>query len=284
MILDPRARKRLFASWLTRAGMVGCAIMFFLAVFGHVLAPHPTELRLVLAQDAPTKLAPSGAHLLGTDWHGVDVFSRVLKGTRYSVGIGLAASFVAVAIGLFVGLTTGYFGGLYDAAWMRFVDVVLAFPELLLTILIAATFEPGLLTVFLALSMASWAGIARLIRSLVLSARKQEYVTAAISLGASDARVILRHLLPNMLPTLAVIFASRIGVMILAEASLNFLGLGAPAGEPSWGVMVYYGMDHLSDAPWCAIAPATAIAVTVLCFNLLGDGVRDALDPKLRQV
>jgi peptide/nickel transport system permease protein len=118
----------------------------------------------------------------------------------------------------------------------------------------------------------------------VISARKQEYVTAAVALGATDTRVILRHLLPNMLPTLAVIFASRIGVMILAEASLNYLGLGAPAGDPSWGVMVYYGMDHLSDAPWCAVAPATAIALTVLAFNLLGDGVRDALDPRLKQV
>lgn len=284
MIVDPRARKRLFASWLTRVGLVGCIVVLAVALFGALVAPHPTELAVVLKADAPTKLAPSGAHLMGTDWHGVDVFSRVLKGARYSIGIGLAASAVAVAIGLFVGLTTGYFGGLYDAAWMRFVDVVLAFPELLLTILIAATFEPGLKTVFLALSLSSWAGIARLIRSLVLSARKQEYITAAIALGATDARVILRHLLPNMLPTLAVIFATRIGVMILAEASLNFLGLGGSPGSPSWGVMVYYGMDHLADAPWCAVAPATAIALTVFSFNLLGDGVRDALDPRLRQV
>lgn len=284
MILDPRARKRLFASWLTRIGMIGCALVLFFSVMGAVLAPHPTDLSIVLKGEAPTKLAPSRSHLLGTDWHGVDVFSRVLKGTRYSVGIGLAASLVAVTIGLFVGLTTGYFGGWYDAAWMRFVDVVLAFPELLLTILIAATFEPGLMTVFLALSLSSWAGIARLIRSLVLSARKQEYITAAIALGASDQRVITKHLLPNMLPTLAVIFATRIGVMILAEASLNFLGLGGSPGSPSWGVMVYYGMDHLADAPWCAVAPATAIALTVFSFNLLGDGVRDALDPRLRQV
>lgn len=284
MILDPRARKRLFASWLTQVGMVGCVFVLFFAIAGPALAPQPTDLATVLKGDAPTKLAPSAQHWLGTDWHGVDVFSRVLKGTAYSVGIGLSASAVAVIIGLFVGLTTGYFGGLYDAAWMRFIDVVLAFPELLLTILIAATFEPGLKTVFLALSLSSWAGIARLIRSLVLSARKQEYITAAIALGASHTRVITRHLLPNMLPTLAVIFASRIGVMILAEASLNYLGLGSPPGSPSWGVMVYYGMDHLADAPWCAVAPATAIALTVFSFNLLGDGVRDALDPRLRQV
>lgn len=284
MILDPRAKKRLLRSWLTRAGLVGCLVVVAIALFGGPLAPYPTELRHVIGTGAPIKAAPTLAHPLGTNWHGIDVFSQVVRGTRYSVAIGLASSAVAVAIGLFVGLTTGYFGGWYDATWMRIVDVVLAFPELLLTILIAATFEPGLKTVFLALWMASWAGIARLIRSLVISARKQEYVTAAIALGATDTRVILRHLLPNMLPTLAVIFASRIGVMILAEASLNFLGLGAPAGDPSWGVMVYYGMDHLSDAPWCAVAPATAIALTVLSFNLLGDGVRDALDPRLKQV
>jgi len=284
MILEPRARRRLFASWLTRAGMAGCAFVLAVALLGPMLAPYPTDLKDVLGTGAPIKAAPSFRHPLGTDWHGVDVFSRVIKGARTSVEIGLASSAVAVAIGLFVGLTTGYFGGLYDAAWMRFVDVVLAFPELLLTILIAATFQPGLMTVFVALWMASWAGIARLIRSLTIGARKAEYVTAAIALGASDTRVIVKHLLPNMLPTLAVIFASRIGVMILAEAALNFLGLGAPAGTPSWGVMVYYGMDHLSDAPWCAVAPATAIALTVLSFNLLGDGVRDALDPRLKQV
>lgn len=282
MILDPRARRRLLRNPLTKLGMLGCLFVLAVALFGALAAPHPVDLATVLTGNPPSKAPPSGQHPFGTDWHGVDVLSRVLWGARYSIGIGLAATAVAVAIGLFVGLTTGYFGGLYDTLWMRFVDVVLAFPELLLTILIAASLEPGILTVFLALSMASWAGIARLIRSLVLSARKQEYITAAIALGATDTRVILGHLLPNMLPTLAVIFTTRIGVMILAEASLNFLGLGQPAGAPSWGVMVFYGMDHLSNAPWCAIAPATAIALTVLSFNLLGDGVRDALDPRLR--
>lgn len=282
MIVDPRARRRLLRNPLTRIGMAGCLLVLAVALFGPYVAPQPVDLATVLAGDQPPKSPPGGGHWLGTDWHGVDVLSRVLWGARYSVGIGLAATAVAVAIGLLVGLTSGYFGGLYDTLWMRFVDVVLAFPELLLTILIAASLEPGILTVFLALSMASWAGIARLIRSLVLSARKQEYVTAAVALGATHTRVIARHLLPNMLPTLAVIFTTRIGVMILAEAALNFLGLGQPAGAPSWGVMVFYGMDHLSDAPWCAVAPATAIALTVLSFNLLGDGVRDALDPRLR--
>jgi peptide/nickel transport system permease protein len=171
LILDTRARKRLWANPLTRVGLAGCVLVLLAALLGPLLAPHPTQLKDVLATAAPPKAPPSGAHLLGTDWHGVDVFSRVLLGARYSIGIGLAASAVAVAIGLFVGLTTGYFGGLYDTLWMRFVDVVLAFPELLLTILIAASFEPGLTTIFLALSMASWAGIARLIRTLTLTAR-----------------------------------------------------------------------------------------------------------------
>ncbi|MBI4861240.1 MAG: ABC transporter permease [Candidatus Riflebacteria bacterium] len=268
--------------WLTGAGTVGCCLVLAAAVLGPSLAPHPVQLVHMLENVDPPKQPPSLTHPFGTDWHGLDVFSKVLWGARYSLTVGLASTAVSMLIGLFVGLTSGYFGGFYDGLWMRLVDVVLAFPSLLLAILIAASLEPGLLTIFLALSMVSWAQIARLIRSLVLSLREQEFVVAAVALGASHCRVILAHILPNLLPTLVVIFSTRIGVMILSEASLNFLGLGAPSEAPSWGVMVFFGMDHFNEAAWCSVFPATAIALTVFSFNLVGDGVRDALDPRLK--
>jgi peptide/nickel transport system permease protein len=282
VILDPRARRRLLASPLARLGAAGCALVILVAIAGPALAPHSIRLADVLQSPEPPKRPPSGTHPLGTDWHGLDVLSKVLWGARTSVGIGLAASAVAVAAGLAVGLAAGYCGGAVDAVLMRFVDVVLAFPSLLLAILVAASLEPGLTTVFLALTMASWAGVARLVRSLVLTVKSMEYVVAEVALGASHLRVVGCHVVPNLLPTLAVIFSTRIGGMILSEASLSFLGLGEPSGAASWGVMVFYGMDHLNDAAWCAVAPATAIAITVFSFNLLGDGVRDALDPRMR--
>jgi len=271
-------------NWLTWLGVVGCMFVLFISVFGPLLAPHPIQIQGILETGEPPKQPPSWRHPFGTDWHGLDVFSKVLSGARYSVGIGLATTAVSMVLGLFVGLTSGYFGGWYDAVWMRLVDVVMAFPSLLLAILIAASLEPGLLTIFLALSLVSWAPVARLVRSLVLSLKQQEFVLAAVALGASHTRVIVRHILPNLLPTLAVIASTRIGILILSEANLSFLGLGAPSDAPSWGVMVFFGMDHVNEAAWCSVFPATAIALAVFSFNLVGDGIRDMLDPRLKDV
>lgn len=282
--MDSRMRRRLLSNPLTLIGLSGCLLVIVLGVVGPWFAPHPVNLLEILDTDLQVRQAPSPSHPFGTDWHGMDVFSKVLHGARLSLIVGFGASLASVLIGLFVGLTSGYFGGLYDSLWMRFVDVVLAFPELLLAILIATLLDPGLLTVFLALTCVSWAGTARLIRSLVISLKNHEFVLAAKSMGAGHGRILFLHVLPNIMSTLVVILSMRIGVMILAEASLNFLGVGAPADVPSWGVMVFQGKDYLSEAPWCSIFPATAIAITVLSFSFLGDGLRDVLDPRLRDV
>lgn len=225
---------------------------------------------------------PSSEHPFGTDGRGVDVLSRVIHGTRISLGIGLSASAVTVLIALTVGVAAGYWGGWVDMVLMRVIDMVLAFPALLLAIILAAVFRQGLFSVFLALALVSWAGAARLVRAMVLSLREREFVQGALALGARHLRVIVFHILPNAASTVIVIFTMRIGSMILAEASLNFLGLGAGPGSASWGQMVDEGRDSLDLYWWLSLFPASAIALTVLSLNLLGDALRDALDPRLR--
>ncbi len=269
---------------LTLMGAAGVVFLSVVATLAPFLAPHSVSVHDLTSTLGNALVSPSWTHPFGTDWHGSDIFSKVIMGTRISLAIGLSASLVSMFIGLLVGVLSGYFGGWVDSILMRFTDVVLAFPSLLLTILIAASLGPGLMSIFLALTVSGWAGNARMVRSLVLTLREQEFVMAAVGAGARPGRIIAYHILPNCLSTLIVLFTMRVGITILSEASLNFLGLGAPAQAPSWGVMVFYGMDHVTRAPWCSIWPATAIAFTVLCFNFLGDGLRDALDPKMRDV
>ena len=225
---------------------------------------------------------PSWGHPFGTDGRGVDVLSRVIYGARISLLIGLSASAVTVVIALAVGLAAGYWGGWVDMLLMRIIDVVLAFPSLLLAIILAAVFRQGLLSVFLALALVNWAEAARLVRAVVLSLKEREFVQGALALGAKHLRVIFRHILPNAASTVIILFTMRIGGMILAEASLNFLGLGAGPGSASWGEMVNEGRDSLDLYWWLSLFPASAIALTVLSLNLLGDALRDALDPRLR--
>ena len=250
------------------------------AFFAPALAPSG-----IGAKDADLAqrwLKPSWEHPFGTDGRGVDVLSRVIHGTRISLGIGLSASAVTVLIALAVGVVAGYWGGWVDMVLMRVIDVVLAFPSLLLAIILAAVFKQGLFSVFLALALVSWAGAARLVRAMVLSLREREFVQGALALGARHLRVIVCHILPNAASTVIVLFTMRIGSMILAEASLNFLGLGAGPGSASWGQMVDEGRDSLDLYWWLSLFPASAIALTVLSLNLLGDALRDALDPRLR--
>ncbi|MBI2942580.1 MAG: ABC transporter permease [Candidatus Wallbacteria bacterium] len=269
---------------LTLAGAVGAAALCVVALAAPWIAPYPVGVESLASTLGTTLEPPSLGHLFGTDWHGSDVFSKVIMGTRVTIFIGLVASLLSMVIGVLVGVASGYFGGWIDTVLMRLTDVVLAFPSLLLTILIAASLGSGVTSIFLALTVSGWAGTGRMVRSLVLTLREQEFVLAAVAAGAGAGRIIFHHILPNCLSTLIVLFTLRIGITILSEASLSFLGLGAPSSAPSWGVMVFYGMDHVRQAPWVAIWPASAIAVTVLCFNFLGDGLRDALDPKMRDV
>jgi ABC-type dipeptide/oligopeptide/nickel transport system permease subunit len=227
-------------------------------------------------------LRPGGRYLLGTDAQGRDVLSRVLYGARISLMVGLISQAVAATAGVALGLVSGYYGRWVDTAIMRLADVTLAFPTLLLLIAVAAAVKPSLPVIFLVIGVVGWAGMARLVRSQVLVLRRAEFVLAAQALGALDRRVLLRHLLPNV--RTQVIIAATLGIAgaIMAEAALSFIGLGAQPPTPSWGAMVADGRDLLRVAPWVSFAPGIAIGIAVLGFNLVGDALREAYDPRLR--
>jgi len=275
-----RVLRRISRQPLAAASALVLAAIVLVAVLAPWLAPY--EITFREADLAGRWQPPSWEHPCGTDGRGVDVLSRVIYGARISLGIGLSASGVTVLIAIAVGVLAGYWGGWVDMVLSRLVDVVMAFPSLLLAIILAAVFKQGLFSVFLALALVGWASAARLVRSVVLSLREREYVEGARALGARQLRIIVRHILPNAASTFIVLFTMRIGGMILAEASLNFLGLGAGPGSASWGQMVDEGRDSLDLYWWLSLFPASAIALTVLSLNLLGDALRDALDPKLR--
>ena len=222
--------------------------------------------------------SPSSTYLLGTDAQGRDVLSRVLFGARLSLAVGLASQVIALAAGLALGLTAGFYGRWVDAVVMRVADVTLAFPSLLLLIAVAAAVRPSLPVVCVVIGLVGWAGMARLVRGQVLVARGLDYVQAARALGASDARLVARHVLPNVLGPVIIAATLGVGGAIMAEAALSFVGLGAQPPTPSWGAMIAEGRDLLRVAPWVSLFPGLAIGITVLGVNLVGDGLRDALD------
>lgn len=226
--------------------------------------------------------APSGAHWLGTDAQGRDVWSRLVHGARISLLVGLASQGISLSIGLVLGLVAGYRGNWTEEVIMRLVDVTLAFPSLLLLIAMAAAFEPSLTVVCTVIGVVGWAGMARLVRGQVLVVRELEYVQAMRALGARDRRILLRHVLPNVIAPVVIAATLGIAGAIMAEAALSFLGLGVQPPTPSWGAMIADGRDlsQLRNAPWTSLAPGLAIGVAVLGFNLLGDALRDALDPR----
>ena len=243
------------------------------------IAPHdPFALDLALSL-AP----PSAAYPLGHDEQGADIFSRLIYGARISLMVGLAAVTVSAVIGVLLGLVAGYLGGWVDLFLMRLVDVFLAFPGLLLAIALVAVMGPGLVNVIIALSALGWTAFARLARGQVLAVRAEEHVLAAQALGAGAWRVMLRHILPNILAPLLVQASFAIAAAILAEATLSFLGLGAPPGTPSWGAMLSDGKHVLLEAPHVSIPPGAAIMGVVLAFNMLGDTLGDLLDPKRKR-
>ncbi|HET7791125.1 MAG TPA: ABC transporter permease [Gemmatimonadales bacterium] len=256
----------------TLAGLALVSGLCAVALLAPWLAPgDPRHGDLALALRAPSR-----HFLLGTDSEGRDVFSRVLFGARLSLAVGLISQTVAIALGLTLGLVAGYYGRWVDAAVMRLADVTLAFPSLLLLIAIAAAVRPSLPLVFVVIGIVGWAGMARLVRGQVLQVRGLEYVDAARALGARDARIVLKHVLPNVVAPVIVAATLGIGAAIMAEAALSFVGLGAQPPTPSWGAMVAEGRDLLRVAPWVSLAPGVAIGVAVLGVNLLGDGLRDA--------
>lgn len=249
------------------------------AVLAPLLAPHdPLVGNLKDAYLTP----PGTRYLLGTDSQGRDVLSRVIYGARISLAVGVISQGVAVTLGVTLGLLAGFYGRWVDATVMRLADVTLAFPTLLLLIAVAAAVRPSLVVVFMLIGVVGWAGMARLVRGQVLSLKTAEYVTAARALGARDRTILFRHLLPNVRSQVIVAATLGMAAAIMAEAALSFVGLGAQPPTPSWGAMVAEGRDLLRVAPWVSMAPGVAIGIAVLGFNLLGDALREAWDPRLR--
>jgi peptide/nickel transport system permease protein len=225
---------------------------------------------------------PNLNHPFGTDNKGRDIFARILYGGRISISIALTAAFLSMTAGLVVGLCSGYFGGKLDSALMAFVDLVLSFPALLLAIAISVLLPSGIYTVVLAIVAVGWASFARLIRGTVLVLRESTFVDAARALGCGNMRILFRHLMPQCLPILLVMTGLKLGGYLITEASLSFLGLGAQPPTATWGSMINANRAYLSSAPWMAIFPGVMIAVTALCFNILGDMLRDRYGLKIK--
>lgn len=263
-----------------RVGLVLVALTVTAALFAPLLAPHNPVVG-DLKHDYLS--APGGPFLLGADTQGRDILSRVLYGARLSLAVGIISQTVAVLLGVSLGLVAGFYGRWADAGIMRLADVTLAFPTLLLLIAVSAAIRPPYPAIFLLIGAVGWAGMARLVRSQVLVLRHAEYVLAARALGARDRRILWRHLLPNVRAQIIVAATLGMAGAIMAEAALSFVGLGAQPPTPSWGAMVSEGRDLLRVAPWVSLAPGVAIGLTVLGFNLVGDGYREASDPKLRR-
>ena len=264
---------------LAAASAVLILLIILAAVFAPFVAPYDH-----LAQSLTDRLqTPSMAHWLGTDELGRDVLSRIIFGARISLTIGLVPTLISMAIGTVLGLCAGVYGGKVDFVIMRLADVMLAFPSLLLAMVVMYTMGGGLINIFIALSLINWASTARVVRSQTLSLKEKEYVEAARSIGVSRWTIMFRHILPNCLPSLIVLFTLNIPSAILSEASLSFLGVGAQPPSASWGLMAVRGKKYLFSEPWLCIAPSVAIMIVVLAFNFLGDGLRDVLDPYLKE-
>lgn len=228
-------------------------------------------------------LDPSFKHPLGTDELGRDTLTRVIFGARISLTIGLLPTMISMIIGTVLGLAAGYFEGKTDFIIMRLADIMLAFPSLLLAMVVMYTMGGGLVNIFIALSLVNWASTSRVVRSETLSLSKKEYVEAAKSMGVGNAAIIFRHILPNCISTLAVLFTLSIPSAILSESALSFLGVGAQPPAASWGLMVVAAKKYLFTKPWLVLAPSVSIMIVVLAFNFLGDGLRDVLDPYIQE-
>jgi ABC-type dipeptide/oligopeptide/nickel transport system permease subunit len=262
-------------------GTIGLVIMVmfvWMAISADLIARYDP-----LSVDSAQRLAaPSAAHWMGTDSFGRDVWSRIIHGARISLAVGLVSQGIALALGLVLGLIAGYYGKWVDEMVMRLADVTLAFPTLLLLIALVAALQPSLGVVIATIGIVGWAGMARIVRGQVLVVRQLEYVQAIRALGAGDARIIVRHVLPNVVAPVVIAATLGIAGAIMAEAALSFLGLGVQPPTPSWGAMIADGRDlsQLRSAPWTSLFPGLAIGASVLGFNLLGDALRDALDPR----
>lgn len=265
-----------------RPGVIGLGVVVvvgLIAIFANVLAPYsPLAINPGMRGAGPT-----AAHPLGFDHIGRDILSRLIYGSRVAIVVAVLATAIAVTIGVAVGTTAGYLGGRADAVLSRITDALMAFPVLVLLIALVAVVGPNLTNVILVIGATVWASYARVVRADVLSLREQEFVVAARAIGARDRRVIWRHLVPNVVGPVIVLATLSVGNIIILEAALSFLGLGVRPPTPDWGGMLADGRGYITIYPQIVIVPGAMIAITVLAFNLLGDGLRDALDPRHRE-
>ena len=272
------ALRTLARNRVAMTALVVLVLISLTAIFAPLISPHdPYEVDIVRQLQAPNR-----EFLLGTDLYGRDTLSRIFWGGRTTLVVGLIAVGIAAFFGIALGLLSGYYGGLTDSVIMRFVDILLSFPRILLALTIVGMLGPGLLNVMLAVGISSITGYARLVRGTVLSTREQTYVEAAKTIGCRDVRILVWHILPNLIGPVIVLATLDVAGAILAASSLSFLGLGVQPPTAEWGYMLNEGTDYLRSAPWLTLFPGLAIMVSVLCINSLGDGLRDALDPKMK--
>jgi oligopeptide transport system permease protein len=284
---------RLRKNKLAMVGLVMVLLLIFIALFGPILAPYPyqdQDLVPVIANGGRPVPPMTAGHMFGTDQIGRDLLSRLMDGARISMSVAVVVQIVVLLIGVPVGALAGWFGGRLDNFLMRLVDVMYAFPDLLFIILLTVAFREtpfgkamdGLLLVFIAIGLTSWVTVARLVRGQLLALKETEFVEAARAIGVSDRRIVTRHLLPNGLSPIIVAVTLGIPSAILAEATLAYIGIGVQAPRASWGSLVADGQVVLRSSPWLVVFPALCIATGLISFTFLGDGLRDALDPKLK--
>jgi peptide/nickel transport system permease protein len=271
--------KELVRNRMAFAGLVFILLILLFAIFAPVIAPHDpakVDTSSILA-------APTSAHIFGTDMLGRDIFSRIVYGSRISLSIGFIAVGIAVLIGVIFGSISGYYGGRLDSVMMRFVDIMLCFPTFFLILAVIAVLEPSIFNIMVVIGATSWMGVARLVRAEILTLKERDYVAAARVMGGSDLWIITRHLIPNAIGPVLVSATLGIGGAILVESALSFLGIGVQPPTPSWGNILTAGKDNIDIAWWLSLYPGLAILITVVGYNLLGEGIRDALDPRLKK-
>lgn len=278
-ILGGDFTRRLARNKMAMAGLVVVAALFVVAIFANQLSPYPPNLidtRHVLEP-------PTWAHLMGTDVLGHDVLSRMIHGAGVSLSVGFVAVGISTLIGVLLGAMAGYYGGIVERLIMRFVDIMLCFPTFFLILAVIAFIGSSIWNIMVVIGATSWMGVTRLVRAEFLSIRERDYVQAAISQGAGDLRIIFIHILPNAMAPILVAATLGVAAAVLIESSLSFLGIGVQPPDPSWGNMLTEGKDNIEIAWWLSVFPGLAILVTVMGYNLLGEGIRDSLDPRLKQ-
>lgn len=270
---------RFLRNKLALAGGIVVVLLFALSLLAPVLAPYdPNEINIDGVLEPPSR-----EHLLGTDQLGRDVLSRMIWGSRISLKVGFVATGIAMLIGTILGAVAGYYGRWVDSLIMRFVDVMLCFPAFFLILAVIALLEPSIWNIMIVIGLTGWMGITRLVRADFISLKERDFVQAARVIGATDGRIIFRHILPNAMASVLVAATLGVAGAILTESALSFLGIGVQPPTPSWGNILTAGKDNIDIAWWLSLYPGLAILITVLGYNLLGEGIRDSLDPRLRE-